>query len=84
MNRKHSRTLEAIFANPVSATIKWPEIESLLVAIGCEVIEGNGSRVKFISKGQMLAVHRPHPRKEAKEYQVRAVREFLTNLGIKP
>ncbi|MDT8871611.1 type II toxin-antitoxin system HicA family toxin [Komagataeibacter rhaeticus] len=52
MNRKHSRTLEAIFANPVSATIKWPEIESLLVAIGCEVIEGNGSRVKFISKGR--------------------------------
>ncbi|WP_338111273.1 type II toxin-antitoxin system HicA family toxin [Novacetimonas pomaceti] len=48
------------------------------------MVEGNGSRVKFISKGQILAVHRPPPRKEAKKYQVRAVREFLTNLGIKP
>ena len=28
--------------------------------------------------------HRPHPNKEAKPYQVRAVREFLQQLEIEP
>ncbi|MFW7268823.1 type II toxin-antitoxin system HicA family toxin [Gluconacetobacter sp. Hr-1-5] len=84
MNRKQRRTLEAILTNPVSATLIWSDIEALLVAIGCDVIEGNGSRVKFVSNKLVAAFHRPHPRKEAKEYQVRAVREFLTKLGVKP
>ncbi|MFT8439832.1 type II toxin-antitoxin system HicA family toxin [Acetobacter fabarum] len=84
MNRKQERLLKAIFTNPVSASLNWADIEGLLIAVGCDVLEGSGSRVKFVCRKQVLAVHRPHPRKEAKAYQVRAVREFLENLGVKP
>jgi hypothetical protein len=28
--------------------------------------------------------HRPHPGKEAKQYQVRAARRFLERLGVRP
>jgi len=43
-----------------------------------------GSRVGF-KKGDLRAdFHRPHPGKEAKPYQVRAAREFLEQLEIKP
>ncbi len=45
MNSKHRKTLEAIFAKPVTGTIEWSRIEALLIAVGCEVIEGRGSRV---------------------------------------
>ena len=84
MNSRQKRTLEQIFTNPVLRNIEWRRIESLLVALGCELIEGRGSRVGF-KKGELRAdFHRPHPGKEAKPYQVRAVREFLRQLGVEP
>lgn len=53
-------------------------------AIGCNVIEGNGSRVRFEKDGLIAAFHRPHPSKEAKPYQVKDARQFLENLGVRP
>jgi len=59
-------------------------MESLFRAVGCEVIEGDGSRVAFKLKGVRAAFHQPHPQKETKEYQVRVAREFFEALGIRP
>ncbi|CAN7266534.1 type II toxin-antitoxin system HicA family toxin [Devosia sp. LjRoot16] len=84
MNGKQRKTLAAIFTDPVSGTIEWAAIESLLVAVGCEVVEGNGSRVRFVFKTHVASFHRPHPEKEAKRYQVKDAREFLTQIGVKP
>ncbi|MCL2876539.1 MAG: type II toxin-antitoxin system HicA family toxin [Betaproteobacteria bacterium] len=84
MNAAHRKTLSAIFADPVSKTLEWRRIEALLVAIGCQMIEGNGSRVRFEKKGVIATFHRPHPAKEAKSYQVRDARQFLDELGVKP
>jgi len=61
MNGKQKRALVAIFAEPVSATIHWSDIESLLIAVGCEAIEGNGSRVRFRFGSRIASFHRPHP-----------------------
>lgn len=84
MNGKHRKTLAAVFAEPVPATIEWSAIEALLVAAGCRIVEGSGSRVKFERDGLIASFHRPHPAKEAKRYQVRDAREYLEKLGIKP
>ena len=84
MNSKQRRTLLAVFADPVSGTIAWNDIESLLGAVGCRLIEGNGSRVRFVFNGEVESFHRPHPDKEAKRYQVRAAREFLKRIGVTP
>lgn len=43
VNSKHRKALKAVFADPVSGTMRWSDIEALFVALGCEVIEGNGS-----------------------------------------
>jgi hypothetical protein len=84
MNSMHRKTLAAIFSEPVPRTLEWRKIESLLLVAGCELIEGKGSRVGF-KKGDLCAdFHRPHPGKEAKPYQVRAAREFLEQLEVKP
>lgn len=84
MNSKHKRVLRAIFTDPVSGNIEWIAIETLLIAVGCQVIEGSGSRVRFVIKGEVETFHRPHPAKEAKRYQVRDARQFLSRIGVKP
>lgn len=84
MNSRHRKTLQRVFADPVPATLEWSALEALLVSLGCKVIEGAGSRVRFESKGVIISFHRPHPFKEAKRYQVRDAREFLTKIGVKP
>lgn len=84
MNSKQSKTLEAVFAKPTKANLEWDRIESLLIAIGCKVIEGNGSRVRFSLGDAVVTFHRPHPAKEAKKYQVDDARVFLTTIGVTP
>ena len=84
MNSKHKKTLAAVFRNPVSGTIDWTDIEVLLIAAGAEVVEGSGSRVRFVKGDEIEIFHRPHPAKEAKRYQVKAARDFLTRIGVTP
>ena len=82
MNSKHKKTLQAVFADPVSGTIAWHDIERLLLGLGAERIEGSGSRVRFCKGQEVETFHRPHPHKEAKRYQVRDARKFLIRIGI--
>jgi hypothetical protein len=84
MNSKHTKTLKSVFAKPTAATLEWARIEALLVSVGCKVLEGNGSRVRFVHRTTVATFHRPHPSKEAKIYQVDDAREFLTLMGVTP
>jgi len=84
MNSKHRKTLAAIFAAPTNGALEWVRIEALLVAIGCEVVEGKGSAVTFHKDGCVLNVHRPHPGKESLRYRVVEARGFLEDIGVTP
>ncbi len=84
MNSKQRKTLARIFTNPTSADLDWRDVVSLLLALGAEQVEGDGSRVRFFLKDQPLALHRPHPGREMKRYAVRELRDFLAQLGITP
>lgn len=82
MNKAHQKTLAAVFASPVPSSLEWRRIEQLFLAAGAKVIEGNGSRVRFELNGVVASFHRPHPQKEAKPYQVRDAKEFLSQAGV--
>lgn len=84
MNATHRKTLAAVFSELVPKSVEWRRIEALLVAVGCTVIEGQGSRVRFEKSGIIASFHRPHPSKEAKPYQVRDARQYLEQLGVRP
>jgi hypothetical protein len=84
VNSKHRKTLAAVFGLPTSAAIVFADIESLLKALGAEVFEREGSRVKVVLMNEQWRAHRPHPGKEAKRYQVEEVRELLVRLEIRP
>ena len=83
MDSKHRKTLEAIFEKPERANILWLDIEALLVALGAEITEGNGSRRRVALKGVRAVFHRPHPRKETDKGAVKSVRKFLEAAGVK-
>jgi hypothetical protein len=76
--------LEAIFATPTRSGIVFSDIEALVIALGGDVREGAGSRIVFEMKGSRRYLHRPHPGKEAKKYQVEDLREWLRQLEVKP
>ncbi len=84
MDRKHRKTLEAIFEKPERANIAWRDIETLFIALGAEVSEGSGSRVRVALKDVRAVFHRPHPRKETNKGAVKSVRRFLEAAGVKP
>ena len=84
MDSKHRKTLEAIFEKPERANIAWRDIETLFIALGAEVSEGSGSRVRVALKDVRAVFHRPHPRKETNKGAVKSVRRFLEAAGVKP
>ena len=84
MKSRHKKTLQAIFRQPTSGTIVFADIETLIVSLGGEVLEREGSRIKLTLKGEQWRCHRPHPGKEAKKYQVEEVRELLERVGVRP
>jgi hypothetical protein len=81
---RHRATLSAIFAEPVRADVAWRDVEALLIALGGEVTEGRGSRMRVALKDVRAVFHRPHPRKETDKGALKSVRRFLAEAGIKP
>lgn len=84
MDSKHHKTLEAVFEKPERANIAWKDIEVLFIALGADITEGNGSRVRVALKDVRAVFHRPHPRKETNKGAVKSVRKFLEAAGVKP
>jgi hypothetical protein len=82
LNTKHQKTLNAIFENPVKSNISWNDVETMLIALGAEVSEGSGSRVKVVLKEIRAVFHRPHPEKETDKGAIKSVRRFLTEAGV--
>ncbi len=79
---RHRKTLAEVFEDPVRANIVWNDIEKLMRALGAELTEGRGSRVRAYLNGVRAVFHRPHPRKETGRGALRSVRRFLLEAGI--
>jgi len=84
VSKKHRKTLEAIYDNPVRSNVAWSDIEKMLQALGAELSEGSGSRVRIALKGVRAVFHRPHPQKETDKGALMSMRRFLTEAGVTP
>jgi hypothetical protein len=84
MNKKQRQTLSKIIEKPERPDIPWNDIESLFVALGADISEGKGSRVR-VALNQVRAVfHRPHPKRVTNKASVKSVRRFLIESGVIP
>ena len=79
---RHRKTLEAVYERPTRADIRWREVLGLMQALGADISEGRGSRVRFALNGRRAVFHKPHPRPELIKGAVEALRDFLKEAGV--
>ncbi len=79
---KHRRTLRNIFEDPIRSNVKWTDIEKLLRALGADLSEGRGSRVRTYLNGVKAVFHRPHPEPDTDKGALKSMRRFLTEAGV--
>ena len=81
MQKGHRSTLAALVAKPPRRTIRWSDIESLLVSLGT-VDEREGSRIVVTVNGVAFHAHRPHPSPEIGPKMIKSVTRFLREAGV--
>ena len=84
MKRKHQKTVELIFVRPVSANIKWRNIEALFIELGAEINEREGPRIEVFLFGEVRIFHRPHPRPDTDKGAVANIRNWLRSNEVTP
>jgi len=84
MKRQHQRTLERIFSHPVSANIKWQDIEALFNFLGAELIEREGSRVEVFLFNEVRVYHRLHPRPNTEKGAIASIKKWLKENEVLP
>jgi len=84
MNKKQRQTLQKVFEKPERADISWKDIEGLFTALGAEVTEGKGSRLRVALNDVRAVFHRPHPERVTNKGSVKSVQRFLMESGVKP
>lgn len=75
---KKDKLIERLRKYPKDFT--FDEMVVALESLGFELSnkgKTSGSRVKFIKKDIVIILHKPHPRKELLEYQIKQVIEIL-------
>ena len=82
MNKKQRKTYDAIFVDPIRSNIDWDDVVNLIQSLGGIITQGDCSRVLFHLNKISLNIHSPHPQKELKRYQIKAIREFLIKAGV--
>ena len=84
MKGRQQRTLRQLLEVPERSDIAWRDVEALFVALGAELSEGRGSRLRVALNGVRAVFHRPHPGKEVGKGMVKSIRRFLEEAGVKP
>ena len=84
MKRKHQKTLDAIYARPVSVNIQWHDIEALFVELGADISEREGSRIAVVLFDEVRVFHRPHPSPDTDKGAVASIRKWFEQHGVAP
>ena len=81
---KRDKILRRFLSKPHDYT--WDELVKMLAGFGYEVLKSGkagGSRVKFIHEVlPPIFLHKPHPAKVLKRYQIDQIEELLRNEGL--
>ena len=75
---KKEKLIERLKNNPKDFT--FDEMQTALESLGFIISnkgKTSGSRVKFMKGNVPIILHKPHPRKELLEYQIKQVLEIL-------
>ncbi|RBQ30468.1 hexulose-6-phosphate synthase [Arcobacter sp. FW59] len=79
---KKDKLLVKFLENPAKKDLTFKELNTLLISLGFEKIEGSGSAVKFYNKEKDLLInlHKPHPSDILKVYLVKQIQNKLKEI----
>lgn len=80
---KKEKLIERLKDNPKDFT--FDEMKNVLESLGFEMSnkgKTSGSRVKFLKGNIGVILHKPHPRKELLEYQIKQIIDILEKEGL--
>lgn len=80
--KKYQKTLASFFDSPVRSNVKWDDIEKLLIALGAEITEGRGTRVRIYLNKVRAVFHRPQSQKETDKGTLKSMRRYLKETGV--
>ena len=74
--------LAKILEKPERSDIPWQDIKTLIVALGGDVSEGRGSRVRMVLNGIRAVFHRPHDKRVTDKGTIKSIRRFLKEAEV--
>ena len=84
MQKRHQRTLAALFRHPIATDVAWRDVMTLVIALGGEVRSRSGSVCAVSLWGRDLVVHEPHPSGLLPKALVLRLGRRLLEGGIEP
>jgi len=84
IDSKHRRTLEELFAHPISMNIDFWKVENLFEDLGAEMDETGKGNLKVKLNGQEASFPIPHKKNIDDKHEVVAIRDFLKSAGVTP
>ncbi|MEN9756655.1 MAG: hypothetical protein RL755_842 [Pseudomonadota bacterium] len=67
-----------------TCNVRWSDIEALLLELGAQIEEREGSRVLVKLFGERRVFYRPHPTPTTDKGALASLRDWLLNNGVKP
>jgi hypothetical protein len=84
IDAKHCRTLEELFAHPISMNIDFWKVVNLFKDLGAEVDETKKDHLKVKLGGQEMSFPIPRKKNIGNKHEVVAIRDFLERAGVTP
>ncbi|MDT8339128.1 MAG: type II toxin-antitoxin system HicA family toxin [Sulfurimonas sp.] len=79
---KKDKLLSRFLKVPPNKDLTFDELQTLLISLGYDNIEGSGSAVKFYNKEKdnLINLHKPHPSNILKIYLVKQIQTKLKEI----
>ena len=84
IDAKHRRTLEELFAHPISMNIDFWKVVNLFEDLGADVEDTKKDHVKVKLNGVEASFPRPHKKNIDSKHGIVAIRDFLKQAGVTP
>jgi hypothetical protein len=84
IDAKHRRTLQELFAHPISMNIDFWKVESMFEDLGAGMDETGKGNLKVKLNGQEASFPIPHKKNIDDKHEVVAIRDFLKSAGVTP
>ena len=83
VSKKYKRIIALIFEKPDRKDIDWDDFVYLLVYLGASIRQQGGSAHGIRLNGEYAVFHKPHPGHTIYQADLKRIRKYLSNAGIK-